>query len=83
MPVLEGSKVVGTITEERIIRNLSSKIAEERVENIMGPPLPTVSEETSIDAIRPLLEKHQGVLVAKGKEVVGIITRSDFLRIIA
>lgn len=83
MPVLEGSRVVGTITEQRIIRNLSSKIAEEKVENIMGPALPTVSEETPIDAIRPLLEKHQGVLVAKGKEVVGIITRSDFLRIIA
>lgn len=83
MPVLEGNKVVGTITEERIIRNLSSKIAEETVKNMMGPPLPIVSEETPIDAIRPLLEKHQGVLVAKGKEIVGIITRSDFLKIIA
>ncbi len=82
MPVLNGSRVVGTITEENIIRNLSSNIAEEKVKNIMGSPLPTVSEETTVDAIRPLLERHQGILVARGKEIVGIITRSDLLKTI-
>lgn len=82
MPVLNGSRVVGTLTEEGIIRNLSSNIAEERVKNIMGPPLPMISQETSIDAIRPLLERHPGVLVIRGKEIVGIITRSDLLKTI-
>jgi len=82
MPVLNGSRIVGTITEESIIRNLSPDIAKNKVKNIMDPPLPTVSEETTVDAIRPLLERYQGVLVAKGKEVVGIITRSDLLKTI-
>lgn len=82
MPVLSGNKIVGTITEESIIRNLSSNIANEKAKNVMGPPLPTVSEETEIDAIRPVLERHQGVLVTRGKEVVGIITRSDLLKTI-
>jgi len=82
MPVLNGSRVVGTITEEGIIRNLSADIAEEKVQKIMDPPLPTVSEETSVNAIRPLLERHQGVLVTRGKEFVGIITRSDLLKTI-
>jgi predicted transcriptional regulator len=82
MPVLNGNRIVGTITEESIIRNLSSNIAEEKVKNVMGPPLPTVSEDTLADAIRQTLERHQGVLVAKGKEVVGIITRSDLLKTI-
>ena len=82
MPVLNGFKVVGTITEEGIIRKLGSNIAEEKVENIMDPPLPTVSEDTSISAIRPLLERRQGVLVAKGRKIVGIITRSDLLKTI-
>jgi predicted transcriptional regulator len=82
MPVLNGNRVVGTITEESIIRNLSSNIAKEKVKKIMGPPLPTVSEEMPIDAIRPLLERHQGILVAKGREIVGIITRSDLLKTI-
>jgi predicted transcriptional regulator len=82
MPVLNGFEVVGTITEEGIIRKLGSNIAEEKVGNIMDPPLPTVSEDTSISAIRPLLERRQGVLVTKGRKIVGIITRSDLLKTI-
>jgi predicted transcriptional regulator len=82
MPVLNGFEVVGTITEEGIIRKLGSNIAEEKVGNIMDPPLPTVSEDTSISAIRPLLERRQGVLVKKGRKIVGIITRSDLLKTI-
>jgi len=81
-PVMNGSKVVGTVTEESIIRNLSSNIAAQKVKNIMRPPLPTVYEETSINAIRPLLERHPGVLVTRGKKVIGIITRSDLLKTI-
>ncbi|MGB9853566.1 MAG: CBS domain-containing protein [Candidatus Bathyarchaeales archaeon] len=82
MPVINGHKVVGTITEESIIRKLGSNIAEEKVGNVMDPPLPMVSEETSISAVLPLLERRQGVLVARGKKVVGIITRSDVLKTI-
>jgi len=82
MPVLNGRTVIGTITEECIIRNLSANIAEEKVKNIMSPPLPMVSEETSIDVIRPLLERHPGVLITRGKEFAGIITRSDLLKTI-
>ncbi|MEM3596709.1 MAG: CBS domain-containing protein [Candidatus Bathyarchaeia archaeon] len=82
MPVLDKGRVIGTITEEDIIRNLDADIAEAKVKEIMGPPLPTVSEETPIDSIRPLLERHPGVLVVRGKEIVGIITRSDLLKTI-
>ena len=83
MPILDGSKIIGTITEENIISNLGADVAEKKVKNIMGAPLPTVSEETPVDIVRPLLEGHQGVLVTKGKELVGIITRSDLLKTIS
>lgn len=82
MPVISRNRVIGTITEESIIRKLGSNIAEEKVGNVMDPPLPTVSEETSISAALPLLERRQGVLVVRGKKVVGIITRSDVLKTI-
>jgi len=83
LPVLDGSRVVGTITEESIIRNLKSDLATEKVRNVMDPALPAVSEETSIEAVRTLLEVSAGVLVMKGREVVGIITRSDLLKTIS
>ena len=82
MPLISGSKIIGTITEETIIKNLRSNLAEERAKNVMEKALPIVQEETSIDIVRSLLEKNQGVLVAKGKEVLGIITRSDLLKTI-
>jgi predicted transcriptional regulator len=83
IPVMDGNKVVGTITEETIIRNLRSNLAEEKARNVMEKPLPLVQEEASIDVIRSVLEKHQGTLVARGTEVVGIITRSDLLKTIS
>ena len=82
LPVMDGKRVVGTITEESITRNLRSDIANEKVKNIIGSPLPLVAESTDIDRVRPLLKRHQGVLVTRGKEVVGIITRSDLLKTI-
>jgi predicted transcriptional regulator len=82
-PVINEGRVVGTITEENIVRNLSSNIAAQKAKNIMDPPLPTVYEETSINAIRPLLEKYPGVLVTKEKKITGIITRSDLLKTIS
>jgi predicted transcriptional regulator len=82
MPLISGSKIIGTITEETIIKNLRSNLAEERAKNVMEKALPIVQEETSIDIVRSLLEKNQGVLVAKGKEILGITTRSDLLKTI-
>jgi len=82
LPVLEGSKIVGTITEDSIVRNLSPAIAEESVERIMQAPLPNVPEETSLNMIQPLLQDHPAVLVVRRGEIVGIIARSDLLKVI-
>jgi predicted transcriptional regulator len=83
LPVIENKRVIGTVTEESIIRNLSSTIADDRVERMMQPPLPSVPEETSVNMIKPLLEDHPGVLIVKKGDVVGIITRSDLLKIVS
>lgn len=80
LPVLDGEKVIGTVTEDGIVRNLSSTIAEETVEKIMQAPLPSVPEDTNISMVKPLLEDHYGVLVVTRGDIVGIITRSDLLK---
>ena len=83
IPVIEEDRIVGMITEEGIVKHLSSdNIAEEPVEKIMEPPLPSVPEDTDITAIRSILETHSGVLVTRKGKLVGIITRSDLLKVI-
>jgi predicted transcriptional regulator len=82
LPVIQGSKIIGTVTEESIIENLHINIADELVETIMEPPLPCVAENTAIPSVRQLLEDHPGILLTHRGEVTGIITRSDLLKIV-
>jgi len=82
LPVLDGSRVVGTITEQDIVRNLRASLASEKVSKIMDRPMPEVQEDTSIETVRAMLEKSSGVLIKRGRETVGIITRSDLLKTI-
>jgi predicted transcriptional regulator len=44
--------------------------------------LPVVPEETLLDQVRGLLEKNAGVLISRGRTIVGIVTRSDLLKTI-
>lgn len=83
LPVMQNEKIIGTITEESIIKNLHINIADETVEKIIDPPLPCVPENTSVNMIRPLLEDHPGVLAMQKGDVVGIITRSDLLKTVS
>lgn len=82
VPVLNGNVVVGTVTEESIMRRLGSDVANQRADEVMVSPLPVVDEEVDVERIRSLLKSHQGVLVSRGKRIVGIITRSDLLKVI-
>lgn len=83
LPVLEGGKIVGTVTEENIIQNLGSTLADEMVEKIMQAPLPSVPENTSVTMIQPLLQDNPAVLVVRRGEIIGIIARSDLLKVIS
>jgi len=83
LPVIENGIVIGTVTEESIIRNLSSTVAERKVEEIMEPPLPMIPENASINVAKSLLEESPAVLVVKKGKVKGIITRSDLLKIVS
>ncbi len=83
IPVIDDGRVVGTVTEEGIVRNLSSTIADEKVAGVTQAPLPSVPHDTDLSLIRPLLEEHPGVLIVEKDEIVGIITRSDLLKIVS
>ena len=83
LPVIKNGVVIGTVTEESIIRNLSSTIEKRKVEEVMEPPLPMVPENASISVVKSLLEESPAVLVIERGKVKGIITRSDLLKIVS
>jgi len=56
-----------------------------KVEEIMTPEPFTVTEETPLDEVIRMMEKHQikRVPVMRGKQLVGIVSRADLLRAMA
>jgi predicted transcriptional regulator len=47
----------------------------------MDPPLAVVNDDTPLDLVLGLLQGSYGVLVSKGENTVGILTKSDILKI--
>ena len=82
VPVMDGGKVVGTVTEESIMRRLGADVVNQTAGKVMTSALPLVDENAGIETVRKLLKTRQGALVARGRKIVGIITRSDLLKAI-
>lgn len=82
IPVIEENKVKGNLTEKKIVSNLKKGLGSKQVKEVMGRAPPIIPAESSVKAIKPLLEDYQAVLVRKDKKVVGIISRSDLLKAI-
>ncbi|MCK4483292.1 MAG: CBS domain-containing protein [Candidatus Thorarchaeota archaeon] len=81
LPVVQGGRIVGIVTERDIVRNLQHDLDDLSVQAIMSSGgVPTVDETTPVDAIIPLMEIYQAVVVQKQGRVAGIISRSDLLR---
>ncbi|MET1124001.1 MAG: CBS domain-containing protein [Archaeoglobaceae archaeon] len=80
IPVSEGGKVVGLVTENRIVRAIFEEKGVRKVSEVMEPPPPIVDERTPISSIVKLLLEFPAVLVAKDGEIVGIITKHDVMR---
>jgi len=77
-------RITGNLDEEVVIRAMIKYDPEElknvRVRDVMKPPLPTVPPTASIGTLISILSESSAVLVVdKGGNPRGIITRSDVL----
>ncbi len=79
IPVIEKNKVVGSIRDTTVIRNLEKNISEKRVRDIMEEPFPIISSEDGTEVAKSLLDFHQAVLVTEKGKLAGIITKSNLL----
>ena len=96
-PVMENGKVVGVLSQRDLFRaSLASMLGyEERtkkafldnlsIKGIMSDPPITVTADTGIsEAARLMMEKKVGCLpVVDGKRLIGLVTETDFLRVLA
>jgi len=85
IPVFKGGEVVGTLEENEVLKAALSdpRAVEVPVDRWMTKALPVVASDEHVDTITRLLAKEPAVLVQRGGEVVGILTRYDMLQFIA
>lgn len=84
LPVLDGKKLVGVLTERDIAvaRNFQGS-AELRVDGVMMPMTYAVGPETPLEEVAQAMAEHKfGSVVVQNHagEVVGIFTSNDALR---
>lgn len=85
LPVIDGSNIVGSISEQAMLAHYSSdkaKIASLRVADVMEDAFPTTLPSTPISAVASLLRHHAAVLVMDKGKMAGIITKADILKAI-
>lgn len=86
LPVFDGKHVVGSVSEKTILdqtikgRDLA-QLSRMKVEEIMEDAFPRVDEDTPLTVVSALLQYGNAVLVTRRGAVVGIITRSDLLKV--
>ncbi|MBH8564595.1 chloride channel protein [Nostoc sp. CENA67] len=83
-PVLANGKLVGIVTQKDLINFSSQQLSRNRaISEIMTPEPVTVSPTATLAHVLHLLNRyHLGCLpVTEGRKLVGIITRSDIIRV--
>jgi len=88
LPVLDDNNViVGSITEEDVLDRVAKGTRLEElsltlVDEIMRESLPEVTKDTPVPLISSLLEYSPAVLVKDRGKTLGIIARSDMLKLV-
>src|ERR671911_349493 len=86
VPVFEGSRVVGLISEDGLARNMIEKeekqLSKMQVSLMMDPPPPIVDEGMPAKALIPLVRYAKCILVSEKGAVSGVITLSDTLKMV-
>jgi predicted transcriptional regulator len=87
LPVVDSNFVVGSISEKNILDGFANKddiedLAGTRVRDIMENSFPQIDKTSPFSVLSVLLEYNNAVLVVEKGRPIGIITRSDVLRLL-
>ena len=81
IPVMEKNKVVGSIRDTTIIRNLEKNLSEKKIKEVMEEPFPILGSEDGMEVAKALLDFHQAVLVTEKGKIVHAVNEERFNRI--
>jgi cystathionine beta-synthase len=82
LPVVEAGRVTGSLNEVTLVKLLHDRmnLHEKRIAEIMGKPLPQIDENTDVsEAYRLLMAGHTGVVVTRGSQPAGFLSRIDLV----
>jgi len=86
LPVVDGNKIFGSITESSIIRIILTRgadsLKELKVRDLMEEPLPIVSPDETLENVSKMLLNNPALLVVEGGEIKGIITKHDVMKVL-
>ena len=81
MPVLEGSRVSGSLSETALLRALADPGGRRtKVRDVQEPGYPQVDATFPADLLAHLLSRYPAVLVTQRGAPVGIVTKTDLIR---
>ena len=84
-PVISNDKLVGIFTHHDLVNALSKDMEGEVIEKVMVKDTITITSEKKIYDALMVMDKHgvgRLIVVDKNEKVIGIITRTDVLKII-
>lgn len=86
LPVLEGKKCVGSISESSVLNLVTQEeklngIYEMKVKELMEDAFPRISMDTPLSIVMSLLSHSPAILVTQRGKIVGIITKADLIDI--
>jgi len=81
LPVIDSGTSLGSIRELTIIKNLDKNIGERKVKEIMEDSFPVIDSNDTTETARSLLDFHQAVLFTERGNIVGMMTKSDLLKL--
>ncbi len=84
LPVMDGDKPVGGISERRLLDQIlynkdGIPASRKVVGDIMEESWPTVAEDAPISLLSNLLRYYQAILVQRKGQIIGIVTKADLL----
>jgi tRNA nucleotidyltransferase (CCA-adding enzyme) len=82
--VTKNGRLVGAVRREDLDKAIGHGLAHAPVKGIMSSRVPTAGEDTSLAELqRAVVESAEGrVAILRGDQVVGVVTRSDLLRVL-